>query len=52
MFKQLWQKFLASDDFADLAPRTQKDYHAHEKYILAVFGEAEAKSIKPEHIRR
>lgn len=52
MFKQLWQKFLASADFADLAPRTQKDYHAHEKYILAVFGEAEAKTIKPEHIRR
>lgn len=52
LFKQLWQKFLASADFSDLAPRTQKDYHAHEKYILAVFGEAEAKSIKPEHIRR
>lgn len=52
MFKHLWKKFLASADFADLAPRTQKDYHAHEKYILAVFGEAEAKSIKPEHIRR
>ncbi|MEN3753852.1 tyrosine-type recombinase/integrase [Mangrovibacter sp. SLW1] len=51
-FNQLWKKFLASSDYADLAPRTQKDYLAHEKYILAVFGEAEAKAIKPEHIRR
>lgn len=52
LFKQLWQKFLASADFSDLAPRTQKDYHAHEKNLLAVFGEAEAKAIKPEHVRR
>lgn len=51
-FTQLWRKFLASADYADLAPRTQKDYLAHEKYILAVFGDAEAKAIKPEHIRR
>ncbi|EGI6799936.1 tyrosine-type recombinase/integrase [Escherichia coli] len=51
-FSQLWKKFLNSTDYADLAPRTQKDYLAHEKYLLAVFGEAEAKSIKPEHVRR
>lgn len=51
-FQQLWKKFLNSADYADLAPRTQKDYLAHEKYLLAVFGEAEAKAIKPEHVRR
>ncbi|EPS4524545.1 MULTISPECIES: tyrosine-type recombinase/integrase [Citrobacter] len=51
-FSQLWKKFLNSADYADLAPRTQKDYLAHEKYLLAVFGEAEAKAIKPEHVRR
>lgn len=51
-FSQLWKKFLNSTDYADLAPRTQKDYLAHEKYLLAVFGEAEAKAIKPEHVRR
>lgn len=51
-FSQLWKKFLNSTDYADLAPRTQKDYLAHEKYLLAVFGEAKAKSIKPEHVRR
>lgn len=51
-FSQLWKKFLNSTDYADLAPRTQKDYLAHEKYLLAVFGDAEAKAIKPEHVRR
>lgn len=51
-FAQLWKKFLNSADYADLAPRTQKDYLAHEKYLLAVFGEAEAKTIRPEHVRR
>ncbi|HBY3988630.1 TPA: tyrosine-type recombinase/integrase, partial [Klebsiella pneumoniae] len=51
-FQQLWKKFLNSADYADLAPRTQKDYLAHEKYLLAVFGDAEAKAIKPEHVRR
>ncbi|HAT7523596.1 TPA: tyrosine-type recombinase/integrase [Citrobacter koseri] len=51
-FSQLWKKFLNSTDYTDLAPRTQKDYLAHEKYLLAVFGEAEAKAIKPEHVRR
>ncbi|WP_318358012.1 tyrosine-type recombinase/integrase [Enterobacter sp.] len=51
-FSQLWRKFLDSADFADLAPRTQKDYLAHEKNILPVFGDAEAKLIKPEHVRR
>jgi predicted porin len=29
----LWKKFLNSADYADLAPRTQKDYLAHEKYV-------------------
>lgn len=51
-FAKLWEKFLRSQDFIELAPRTQKDYHSHEKYILAVFGNAEVKAIKPEHIRR
>ncbi|EFA7616248.1 TPA: tyrosine-type recombinase/integrase [Escherichia coli] len=51
-FSQLWKKFLNSTDYAALAPRTQKDYLAHEKYLLAVFGDAEAKAIKPEHVRR
>ncbi|MGQ7072163.1 site-specific integrase, partial [Escherichia sp. SP-MK2] len=51
-FSQLWRKFLNSSDYSDLAPRTQKDYLAHEKNLLAVFGEAEAKAIKPEHVRR
>lgn len=51
-FQQLWKKFLNSADYADLAPGTQKDYLAHEKYLLAVFGDAEAKAIKPEHVRR
>lgn len=51
-FKNLWDKFINSIDFSALATRTQKDYHAHAKYILKVFGDAEAKTIKPEHIRR
>ncbi|EFC4854743.1 tyrosine-type recombinase/integrase [Escherichia coli] len=51
-FAQLWKKFLNSADYAALAPRTQKDYLAHEKYLLAIFGEAEAKTIRPEHVRR
>jgi integrase len=51
-FKILWNKFLTSTDYADLAARTQKDYKSHEKYILAVFGEADAGTIRPEHIRR
>lgn len=50
-FQQLWKKFLNSADYADLAPGTQK-ITAHEKYLLAVFGDAEAKAIKPEHVRR
>lgn len=51
-FNNCGKKFLNSADYADLAPRTQKDYLAHEKYLLAVFGDAEAKAIKPEHVRR
>lgn len=33
-------------------PQGHKKITAHEKYLLAVFGDAEAKAIKPEHVRR
>jgi len=51
LFKDLWGKFLASMDFSDLAPRSQKDYLSAQKSILGVFGETEPGKIKPEHIR-
>ncbi len=49
-FTQLWRKFLASAAMLIWPQeRRKKDYLAHEKYILAVFGDAEVKAIKPEH---
>lgn len=51
-FETIWHKFLASADYADLAPRTQKDYLAHAKNLLPTFGKADAAAIKPEHVRR
>jgi len=51
LFEDLWGRFLASMDFSDLAPRTQKDYLSAKKFILGVFGKTEPDKIKPEHIR-
>lgn len=50
-FKRLWEKFLASAYYGELAARTQKDYLQHQKKLLAVFGKTLADAIKPEHIR-
>lgn len=51
-FENIWNKFLASADYADLAPRTQKDYLTHAKNLLPTFGAADASAIRPEHIRK
>ena len=50
-FAQLWKKFLNSADYADLAPRTQKDYLAHEKYLLAVLAKRKQRLLGPEHVK-
>ncbi|WP_284972507.1 Rrf2 family transcriptional regulator [Atlantibacter hermannii] len=48
---KLWNLFLASPTFTELAPRTQKDYHQHQRTLLAVFGKVRADNVKPEQIR-
>lgn len=50
-FSKLWGMFLASPTFTELAARTQKDYHQHEKKLLAVFGKVKADDIKIEQVR-
>ncbi|OCG32823.1 integrase [Gilliamella sp. Fer2-1] len=49
-FSKLWALFLDSAYFADLAPRTQKDYHQHSKKLLKVFGNVDPDRIKPEDV--
>ncbi|WP_230492926.1 tyrosine-type recombinase/integrase [Martelella alba] len=51
-FKQLWDKFINSPDFANLAIRTQRDYAAHATHLHKVFGAAAVDDIKPELVRR
>lgn len=48
---RLWHLFLDSPAFTELAPRTQKDYHQHQRKLLAVFGKMRADTVKTEHIR-
>ncbi len=50
-FSKLWGMFISSPTFTELAPRTQKDYHQHEKKLLAVFGKLKADDIKIEQVR-
>lgn len=44
--------FFESQDFRALSVTTQRDYHKYARMLLKVFGEVDAKSVKPEHIRR
>ncbi|ECC9277843.1 integrase [Salmonella enterica subsp. enterica] len=48
---KLWNLFLESSSFTELAPRTQKDYRQQQKALLAVFGKMRADSVKTEQIR-
>ncbi|BDH46437.1 integrase [Salmonella enterica subsp. enterica serovar Choleraesuis] len=50
-FSKLWGLFLGSPVFTELAPRTQKDYHQHQKKLLAVFGNMRADDIRIEQVR-
>jgi integrase len=50
-FSKLWNMFLGSPTYTDLAPRTQKDYRQHQKQLLAVFGKMRADDIKIEQVR-
>jgi len=51
-FEHLTDLFMQSPAFADLSPRTQKDYRRYNKTVQKVFGRMQADMIKPEHIRR
>ncbi|HBM3281963.1 TPA: tyrosine-type recombinase/integrase [Klebsiella oxytoca] len=48
---KLWNLFLESPVFTELAPRTQKDYRQHQRALLNVFGKMRADSIKIEQVR-
>lgn len=48
---KLWNLFLESPVFTELAPRTQKDYRQHQRALLSVFGKMRADSVKTEQIR-
>ncbi|WP_213322412.1 tyrosine-type recombinase/integrase [Klebsiella aerogenes] len=48
---KLWNAFLESPAFTDLAPRTQKDYRQQQKALLSVFGKMRADDVKIEQIR-
>lgn len=50
-FAKLWNHFLESPVFTELAPRTQKDYRQQQKSLLAVFGKMRADDIKIEQVR-
>jgi integrase len=50
-FSKLWGMFVESPAFTELAPRTQKDYHQHERQLLAVFGKMRADDIRIEQVR-
>ena len=51
MLSKLWNLFLESPVFTELAPRTQKDYRQHQRALLKVFGKMRADSIKIEQVR-
>jgi integrase len=48
---KLWNMFLESPVFTELAPRTQKDYRQHQRAQLGVFRKMRADSVKTEQIR-
>lgn len=48
---KLWNLFLESPVFTELAPRTQKDYRQHQRALLTVFGNMLANSVKIEQVR-
>lgn len=48
---KLWNMFLDSPAFTDLAPRTQKDYRQQQKALLAVFGKMRADDVRIEQVR-
>lgn len=48
---KLWNLFLESPVFTELAPRTQKDYRQHQRSLLNVFGKMRADSVKTEQVR-
>ncbi|PWC09228.1 integrase [Brenneria roseae subsp. americana] len=50
-FGRLWEMFLDSEYYKDLAQRTRNDYLQHQKKLLHTFGKVKADNIKPEHIR-
>lgn len=51
-FQRLWEMFLDSEYYKDLAPRTQSDYLKHQKKLFHAFAKMKADNIKPEHVRR
>ncbi|MCY1699718.1 tyrosine-type recombinase/integrase [Lelliottia sp. SL45] len=48
---KLWNLFLESPTFTELAPRTQKDYRQQQKALLAVFGKMRADDVRIEQVR-
>lgn len=48
---KLWNLFLESPVFTELAPRTQKDYRQHQRALLSVFGKVRADNVKVEQVR-
>ncbi len=48
---KLWNLFLTSPVFTELAPRTQKDYRQHQRALLGVFGKMKADAVKIEQVR-
>lgn len=48
---KIWNLFLESPAFTELAPRTQKDYRQHQRSLLAVFGKMRADHVKIEQVR-
>lgn len=48
---KLWNLFLDSPTFTELAPRTQKDYRQQQKKLLEVFGKMRADDVRIEQVR-
>jgi len=48
----LAEEYFASKEFADLSPRTKKDYQRYWEKLKLVFGKQQCNSVKPEHVRR
>lgn len=51
-FEVLWRRFLDSEAFQELKPRTQQDYYQHQKKLLAVFGDVDPADIEPVDVRK